>query len=47
MTCFLAISICEKLSLNIKDEKIITSKRAAGMNGTTANLTYGDTTTVY
>lgn len=47
MTCILIINLADKLKLNIKQEKLIINEKAAKMPGTSAQLGYSDTLTVY
>ena len=47
MTCILIIKLADKFKINIKEEKIIVNEKAAKMPGTSAQLTYSDTITVY
>lgn len=42
MTAFTVINICNTFGLKVRDIPIIIQKEASMMQGTTANLRYGD-----
>ena len=47
MTCYVVVSNCKRLKINMKEEKVLVSKIAASMTGTSAVLYEGDELTVW